>query len=350
MDRKETSAQRKQREERAAAFEARFRQAEAKPQPTEVKKPEAPQRAAETESERKAREQRLAMISSKLGATVADSPMPDVQPISVPKGPTLTEAQKLERQKRADAISKSSLADSIAEQERKNKVVEDEFLREQEELKMQRTDSQKQRAERAVAMGGQKEEAFEESKAHPLTAFNSFIDSTMQKMYADREQDANLEFSFPAEGKTLKCNLSLFESRCSYFQGKKDFGDSEMDGSPLVITVTEFPSTVYEKLIEFVYTGAIQKCEMQPADICDLLNLSNEYCMNDLRQLLEQHAISDVEPATVMALLQIALDFNLNLLRLGIWRKVMERKEEYRKIGMFRKLYEVDPAFKEYRG
>lgn len=123
---------------------------------------------------------------------------------------------------------------------------------------------------------------------------------------------------------------------------------AESDAS--TISIEYYPSKVFSKFIEFCYTGEIkQDQEFQAGDILDLLDLACQYCMDDLRQILEQHLLKDVNPTTVCDLLGVALNYELNGLRHEIWRKILLNKQEYKQMGAFKFIYETDPEFKGFK-
>jgi hypothetical protein len=69
---------------------------------------------------------------------------------------------------------------------------------------------------------------------------------------------------------------------------------------------------VYKKFVEFCYLREIKKDEtFRPDEIVELLELSCEYCMLDLRQLIERHLIQDISLPNIVDLLNLSISFGL---------------------------------------
>jgi hypothetical protein len=92
--------------------------------------------------------------------------------------------------------------------------------------------------------------------------------------------------------------------------------DSHMADSDMSAIKAPSSRKAFEKFIEFVSTGFI-KVDYKFTDLMDsveLLNIASMYETEDLRQLIEQHLLAAVCPASVETVFEISLDFGLNLL------------------------------------
>mmetsp|Transcript_24947 Transcript_24947/g.22137 ORF Transcript_24947/g.22137 Transcript_24947/m.22137 type:complete len:129 (+) Transcript_24947:341-727(+) len=101
---------------------------------------------------------------------------------------------------------------------------------------------------------------------------------------------------------------------------------------------TEFEP--YFAFIEFIYTGEIKKIDS--SHLVELLELSDRFCAEDLRTLIEDKLTENLDPGTVKDILEVAHYYKLSTLKQECWRYAKKEKTQMSRYGIFKQLSKDD--------
>ena len=113
----------------------------------------------------------------------------------------------------------------------------------------------------------------------------------------------------------LRAHKSIITARCEYFDAMFRPGgmyESQCDE----IVFREHDSKTFSRMLEFLYTNEVQDIQECPyQETINLLIMSNEFLIDDLRLLCENRMISLISMENVGKLLLLATSHNANLLK-----------------------------------
>ena len=172
-----------------------------------------------------------------------------------------------------------------------------------------------------------------------------FIDDTLS-LIEDSDEDDNKEtqndnivrFIFEEEGKWLYVHKQILTSKLALF--KTMFSGGMLESQTNKIDVFDISYAPYKAFIEYLYTGQIESLDSN--NLIELLELSNRYCVEKLRSLIEDKLVVNLGPDTVKDILEVAHHFRLNSLKHEWWRYIKDNQKEVARYGVYKLLDKED--------
>ena len=147
-----------------------------------------------------------------------------------------------------------------------------------------------------------------------------------------------VQFIFEDLGRVIRAHKFILTSKLSLFRSMLSGNMKESSTHKIEVFDTEFEP--YFAFIEFIYTGAIQK--LNTNHLIELLELSDRFWAEDLRELIEDKLTENLDPGTVADILEVGHHYKLNTLKQECWRYMKNNKTEMSKYGVFKQLKKED--------
>lgn len=130
-------------------------------------------------------------------------------------------------------------------------------------------------------------------------------------------QSSNIEMK-DEERKSIKCHQSIIKNRTPYFQGQSNFMQQqkkkEQDFSE--IKILNYPFELIDEIVKYFYLG---QCKVNSNDIYTMLEICQEYLIDDLKQLIEMKLIKNIDNDNFRDNMQLARTFECNILREALY-------------------------------
>lgn len=141
----------------------------------------------------------------------------------------------------------------------------------------------------------------------------------------------------------IKCHSHILKSKSPYFEGLLSFvmEQSELDGqyNPTqaikTLHIERYSPQCIKALIDYFYTG---HCELDSNDIVEMFNICQEYMLPDLRQLLEQIMVGNLDMDNFPDCIQLARDYECKILREALYMYGRKNYNELYRKGQLKTL------------
>ena len=164
-------------------------------------------------------------------------------------------------------------------------------------------------------------------------------DDDMEVQSQSTEQDNEIvKFEFEGCGRCIKAHKCVLTSKLSLFKSMLSGSMVESSTNRIDVFDTEFEP--YYAFIEFLYTGGIRK--LNSNHLVELLELSDRFCAEDLRALIEDKLAENLDPGTIKGILEVAHHYKLNTLKQECWRYAKVNRTEMSRYGIFKQLEKDD--------
>lgn len=297
---------------------------------------------------REQRSQMMAAMYSRQPAVVDDSEMRE-----------RAEAQKLESLRFVDSKEKQALKERAEAFKNKGSNMQQEIAKHEEDA-MRRTHYEQEawkeiieerkadiRQKTTTVIGKAKQDTVEAPiEAGPT--FDSLVSDHASWLMAELQkstQDQDVTFTFPGEPENppLRCHSHLLKSRSPYFEGLLTFINPGMEDdvplAPKTFEIDDFSRRAFSAMLDFFYTG---ECSFYSSDLLDMLELCRQYLLPDLRQVLEQVIITNLDLDNFAETFDVAKSFDCKVLREALYLYGRKNYQELYRRGQLKNLSRDD--------
>lgn len=143
-----------------------------------------------------------------------------------------------------------------------------------------------------------------------------------------------VKFVFEDLGRIIRAHKCILTSKLPLFRSMLSGNMKESTTRQIEVFDTSFET--YFAFIEFIYTGAIKKLDSN--NLVELLELSDRFCVEDLRELISDALVSNLDPGTIKDILEVAHHYKLSTLKQECWRYAKTNKSQMSRYGVFKVL------------
>jgi len=152
------------------------------------------------------------------------------------------------------------------------------------------------------------------------------------------KEEQLVKFVFEDIGRIIRAHKFILTSKLPLFRSMLSGNMKESSTYKIEVFDTEFEP--YLAFIEFIYTGEIKSLDSN--HLVELLELSDRFCAEDLRALIEDKLCENLDPATLKDILEVAHHYKLNTLKQDCWRYAKNNRQEMSRFGVFKQLKKED--------
>mmetsp|Transcript_40306 Transcript_40306/g.38778 ORF Transcript_40306/g.38778 Transcript_40306/m.38778 type:complete len:175 (-) Transcript_40306:32-556(-) len=167
----------------------------------------------------------------------------------------------------------------------------------------------------------------------------------MNKLYEQRQKNGDFVFEVkrsqpPVE---IMSHSHILKSRSQFFRAMLHFHEKDealiLPSKAQRIVITKYSPKIIEEMVRFFYLG---ECEVNSEDLVDLFELCQEFILTDLKQLLEQAMIKNVDLDNFEDTLVLARHFECHQLKQAMLLYAQKHYNELYRRGMLKTLTKQD--------
>jgi len=160
-------------------------------------------------------------------------------------------------------------------------------------------------------------------------------DDDIDEDTSKKEEDQDIvKFIFSDLGRVIRAHKHVLISKMPLF--KSMLSGNMRESSTRQIEVFDADFEPYFAFVEFIYTGAIKKLDSN--HLIELLELSDRFCAEDLRELIAEKLIENLDPGTIKDILEVAHHYKLSTLKQECWRYAKLNRTSMSRYGVFKML------------
>ena len=164
------------------------------------------------------------------------------------------------------------------------------------------------------------------------------IEDSDEEEKQDSSDDEIVKFIFEETGRWIKAHKWVLTSKLSLFESM--FSGGMREGQTNKIEVYDSEYETYYAFLEYLYTGEINK--LNSKYLIDLFELADKFCIDDLRDLIEDKLVENLDPLTIKDILDVAHFYKLNTLKHEWWRYAKHNSKDLSTFGVFKQLNPED--------
>ena len=163
------------------------------------------------------------------------------------------------------------------------------------------------------------------------------IEDSDEEENKDSEEDV-VKFIFEETGRCIKAHKWVLTSKLSLFESM--FSGGMKEGKTNKIDVYDSEYETYYAFLEYLYTGEINK--LNSKYLIDLFEVADKFCIDELRDLIEDKLVENLDPLTIKDILDVAHFYKLNTLKQEWWRYAKNNSKDLSTYGVFKQLNPED--------
>eukprot|EP00347_Sterkiella_histriomuscorum_P013186 403365679 len=179
--------------------------------------------------------------------------------------------------------------------------------------------------------------------------YNWLMNQLLEQNRSQTDDFVDVIFTFSnVQDKQIKCNSSILSGKSLYFNSLLKFESEFMqemisqsqNQNPeqhkvRIIPIDHFTYRVMNSVVNYFYTGTL---DFESDDIIELLELCQEYLLYDVKQLLEQTMIKNIDNENFAETMQVVRAFDCKILREALFLHAKKNYQTLYSKGGFKSL------------